>query len=42
MWNRNLSSLRFAVAVGTSLTVSVLIVVGSLVSAVERIPVFLS
>ena len=42
MRNRNLSSLRFGVAIGSALTISVLIVVGSLASALERIPVFLT
>ena len=41
MWNRNLSPHRYALAVGSALAVSLLIVIASLVSATAHVPVYL-
>jgi|APDOM4702015248_1054824.scaffolds.fasta_scaffold69309_1 hypothetical protein len=42
MLNRNLSSHRFALAVGSALVVSILVVVASLVSATVSVPAYLT
>lgn len=41
MLNRNTSQSRFALAVGSALAVSILIVVASLLAASEHIPAYL-
>lgn len=42
MLNRNHSSHRYAVAIGTALVVSILVVVASLVQAASHMPAYLS